>query len=76
MINHYNSFIYYKIIKAFKTADAVILEPVMTVEVTGPAEFQSAIMNSMVKRKGEVTDNVTKNSKFKSDFFLIINNSV
>ncbi len=37
----------------------------MNVEVTGPAEFQSAIMNSMVKRKGEVTDTVTKNSKFK-----------
>jgi len=37
----------------------------MTVEVTGPAEFQSAIMNSMVKRKGEVTDTITKNSKLK-----------
>jgi translation elongation factor EF-G len=35
----------------------------MTVEVTGPAEFQTAMMNSMVKRKGEVTDTTTKNSK-------------
>lgn len=61
-------FIYF-ILKAFKSADAVILEPVMTVEVTGPAEFQTAIMNSMVKRKGEVTDNVTKNSKLIKKIF-------
>ena len=35
----------------------------MIVEVTGPAEFQTAMMNSMVKRKGDVTDTITKNSK-------------
>jgi len=42
----------------------------MTVEVTGPAEFQSPMMNSMVKRKGEVTDNITKNSKLKINFLF------
>ena len=36
----------------------------MTVEVTGPAEFQVAIMNSVAKRKGEITDSITKNSIF------------
>lgn len=36
----------------------------MTVEVTGPAEFQTAIMNSMVKRKGDVHDTTTKNNIF------------
>lgn len=49
---------------SFKNADPILLEPIMTVEVTGPAEFQSAIMNSVSKRKGEITDSVTKNSIF------------
>jgi translation elongation factor EF-G len=43
----------------------------MTVEVTGPAEFQTAIMNSMVKRKGDVHETITKNGK--NNFFLIWN---
>jgi translation elongation factor EF-G len=34
----------------------------MIVEVTGPAEFQTSIMNSMVKRKGDVHETITKNS--------------
>lgn len=47
----------------------------MSVEVTGPAEFQTAIMNSMVKRKGEVTDTQTKNSKKNLflNYFIICN---
>lgn len=49
---------------SFKTADPILLEPIMTVEVTGPAEFQVAIMNSVAKRKGEITDSITKNSIF------------
>jgi hypothetical protein len=46
----------------------------MTVEVTGPAEFQTAIMNSMVKRKGDVHETITKNSKNKIRFFIKIFN--
>lgn len=49
---------------AFKKADPILLEPVMTVEVTGPADYQNAIMNSISKRKGEITDSVTKNNIF------------
>jgi translation elongation factor EF-G len=43
----------------------------MTVEVTGPAEFQTAIMNSMVKRKGDVHETTTKNSKINLKNILI-----
>jgi elongation factor G len=49
---------------AFKNAEPILLEPVMTVEVTGPAEFQSAIMNSISKRKGDITESTTKNNIF------------
>jgi elongation factor G len=53
----------YSFTQAFKNADPVILEPVMSVEVSGPAEYQSAIMNSIVKRKGAVGEASTKNGK-------------
>ena len=43
----------------------------MVVEVTGPAEFQTSIMNSMVKRKGDVYETITKNSNFISEFNII-----
>ena len=49
---------------AFKNAEPILLEPIMTVEVTGPAEFQAAIMNSVSKRKGEITESTTKNNIF------------
>jgi len=44
----------------FKASDSAILEPVMKVEVTGPAEFQSSIMNSLNSRKGSVSNATTK----------------
>jgi elongation factor G len=54
----------YAFTSAFKTAEPILLEPIMTVEVTGPAEFQASIMNSISKRKGEITESVTKSSIF------------
>ena len=54
----------YAFSQAFKTADPILLEPIMTVEVTGPAEFQASMMNSVSKRKGEITESTTKNSIF------------
>lgn len=54
----------YSMSQSFKTAEPMLLEPVMTVEVTGPAEFQTAIMNSVAKRKGDVMEATTKNNIF------------
>lgn len=54
----------YAFSQAFKNAEPILLEPVMTVEVTGPAEFQMAIMNSISKRKGDILESVTKSSIF------------
>jgi len=54
----------YSMSQGFKEAEPLLLEPLMTVEVTGPAEFQTAIMNSVAKRKGEVIEANTKNNTF------------
>lgn len=54
----------YSITEAFKTAQPVLLEPVMSVEVSGPQEFQNAIMNSVMKRKGQIIDMNTQNEVF------------
>lgn len=53
----------YSFTAGFKDATPVILEPVMNVEVSGPAEFQSGIMNSVVKRKGNIKDTYTQGCK-------------
>lgn len=50
----------YSFSQAFKNAEPVLLEPIMHVEVNGPSDFQAGIMNSIVKRKGNVTDTYTK----------------
>jgi elongation factor G len=54
----------YAFTQAFKNADGIILEPVMTVEVASPPEFQSGVMNSIAKRKGIINEMVTKNGNF------------
>ena len=51
----------YAFTQAFKGASSIILEPVMTVEVSSPSEFQSGVLNSISKRKGTVIDMTTKN---------------
>lgn len=54
----------YSFTQAFKNAEPILLEPIMFVEVSGPAEFQSGIMNSIAKRKGDIQSANTKNNIF------------
>ena len=53
----------YSFTAAFKTAQGSILEPYMKVEVTGPAEFQASILNSLNGRKGTASNATTKGCK-------------
>lgn len=50
--------------EAFQKAGPQILEPVMNVEVTVPAEFQSPIMSQLVRRRGSITNTQTKTGYF------------
>ena len=54
----------YSFREAFKAADPTILEPIMDVEVTVPAEYQSNIMSQLVKRRGTITNTQTKTGLF------------
>lgn len=47
--------------EGFKNANPVILEPIMTVEITAPAEFQGTIMGGLNKRKGAIQSTDTAN---------------
>jgi elongation factor G len=54
----------YSMTQAFENCTSVLLEPCMDVEVSGPAEYQNGIMNTITKRKGNVYDMTTKNDIF------------
>ncbi|KAI9179662.1 Elongation factor G, mitochondrial [Blastocladiella emersonii ATCC 22665] len=41
---------------AMARANAVVLEPIMSVSVTAPAEFQGSVVSGINKRKGTITD--------------------
>lgn len=49
---------------AYQEAEPSVLEPIMDVEVTVPAEFQSGIMGQLVKRRGTITNTQTKAGLF------------
>jgi elongation factor G len=49
---------------SFKEAGPQILEPIMNVEVTVPAEYQSSLMGQLVKRRGTITNTQSKGGVF------------
>ena len=49
---------------AFEDAQPLILEPIMDVEVTVPAENQGPIMGQLVKRRGNVTNTEVRGGLF------------
>ena len=54
----------YSFREAFQKAGPQILEPVMNVEVTVPAECQSSIMGQLMRRRGTITNTQTKTGLF------------
>jgi elongation factor G len=54
----------YSCMEAYEKASPTILEPIMDVEVTVPAEYQSSIMGQLVKRRGTVTNTQTRPGLF------------
>lgn len=55
-------------INAFREAYAntrpVVLEPIMTVEVTAPTEFQSAVIGGLNTRRGTIIDSEVRDDEF------------
>ncbi|KAG6901418.1 Elongation factor G, mitochondrial [Termitomyces sp. Mi166 len=50
--------------EAYKAARPVILEPIMTVEVIAPVEFQSAVIGSLNTRRGTIVDSEVRDDEF------------
>ncbi|KAF8995537.1 elongation factor G, mitochondrial [Cyathus striatus] len=50
--------------EAYKLAKAIILEPVMTVEVVAPGEFQSAVIGGINTRRGTIVDSEVRDDEF------------
>ncbi|TFK22494.1 elongation factor G, mitochondrial [Coprinopsis marcescibilis] len=50
--------------EAFKQANAIILEPVMTVDVVAPSEFQSNVIGGLNTRRGTIVDSEVRDDEF------------
>lgn len=50
--------------EAFNKAQPVILEPIMTVEVVAPIEFQGSVIGAMNQRKGTIIDTEVRDDEF------------
>ncbi|ESK91270.1 elongation factor g 1 [Moniliophthora roreri MCA 2997] len=50
--------------EAYKTAKPVILEPIMTVEVVAPVEFQSQVIGGLNTRRGTIIDSEVRDDEF------------
>jgi elongation factor G len=50
--------------EAFAKTKPVILEPIMTVEVVAPVEFQSAVIGSLNSRRGTIIDSESREDEF------------
>lgn len=60
--------------KGLLNAEACILEPIMKVEVTSPAEFQNIIIPQLVRRKAVVEDSLMSGDFFSCSVLVPLNN--
>jgi len=54
----------YSCLEVYEKASPLILEPIMSVEVTVPVECQAGVMGQLVRRRGSVTNTETKSGLF------------
>ncbi|EAU83626.1 elongation factor g 1 [Coprinopsis cinerea okayama7 len=50
--------------EAFKKARGIVLEPVMTVDVVAPSEFQSNVIGGLNTRRGTIVDSEVRDDEF------------
>ncbi|KAH8105314.1 elongation factor G mitochondrial [Cristinia sonorae] len=50
--------------EVYQNAKPVILEPIMTVEVVAPSEFQSAVIGGLNSRRGTIIDSEVREDEF------------
>ena len=50
--------------EAYKKANPVILEPIMSVEVIAPVEFQGAVIGGINQRRGTIIDTEVRDDEF------------
>jgi len=50
--------------EAYKKANSVILEPIMSVEVIAPVEFQGAVIGGINQRRGTIIDTEVRDDEF------------
>ncbi|KAJ6586804.1 elongation factor G, mitochondrial [Mycena vulgaris] len=50
--------------EAFRAASAIVLEPIMKVEVVAPGEFQSNVIGGLNTRRGTIVDSEVRDDEF------------
>ncbi|KAJ7346500.1 elongation factor G, mitochondrial [Mycena albidolilacea] len=50
--------------EAFRAANAIVLEPIMKVEVVAPSEFQSNVIGGLNTRRGTIVDSEVRDDEF------------
>ncbi|KAJ7497181.1 elongation factor G, mitochondrial [Mycena latifolia] len=50
--------------EAFKAANAIVLEPIMKVEVVAPSEFQNNVIGGLNTRRGTIVDSEVRDDEF------------
>ncbi|KAF7376045.1 Elongation factor G, mitochondrial [Mycena sanguinolenta] len=50
--------------EAFKSAKAIVLEPIMKVEVVAPSEFQNNVIGGLNTRRGTIVDSEVRDDEF------------